>query len=161
MDENGKRYDFQVRVPTDYRYDVVYEVGSLERYGAMLVRALGKSAVVVLTDNRVNMRQNQSTLSSGRRPWGQMDRPILLSGASAAEWAMSGTGDEGIVAPPCSCGALGDPGARRCPLPNRVIPVYNTRAFAWAISQKRLSPAATSPGQGNQTSQAGISCLDA
>ena len=62
----GERFEFEVRVPTDYRYDVVYEAGLMTRYGALLKEKLGKRNVAVLTDNRVNRLYGEAFLDSFR-----------------------------------------------------------------------------------------------
>ncbi len=67
MDNTQKgAFEFKVRVPTDYRYDVVYRAGLLGRYGSLLKEALGRRAVAVLPDNRVNKLYGEPLLNSFR-----------------------------------------------------------------------------------------------
>lgn len=60
------KYAFQVEVPSDHRYDVLYRVGLLEGYGTLLKKTLGNRAVAVLTDNRVNRLYGETFLNSFR-----------------------------------------------------------------------------------------------
>jgi len=56
-----------VQVPTDYHYNVVYEAGLVDDYGAMLVKSFGKKSIAVLTDNRVNRLYGERFLESFRK----------------------------------------------------------------------------------------------
>ncbi|MHC4941898.1 MAG: 3-dehydroquinate synthase family protein [Planctomycetota bacterium] len=63
---DARKFEFQVEVPTDYQYDVVYQVDLMKNYGALMVDALGKTNVAVLTDNRVNKLYGEVFLQSFR-----------------------------------------------------------------------------------------------
>jgi len=64
---NKQRYEFEVKVPTNYHYKVVYQAGLLEEYGGLLFQELGKRSIVVLTDNRVNKLYGEAFLESFRK----------------------------------------------------------------------------------------------
>jgi 3-dehydroquinate synthase len=59
-------FRFDVKVPTDYHYDVLYQVNLIERYGTLIVEAFGKQGVAVLTDSRVNKLYGEALLNSFR-----------------------------------------------------------------------------------------------
>jgi len=61
---SGEKFEYEVRVPTDFRYPVVYECGLLQRYGSLLLEAFGRQAVVVLTDSRVHRLYGERFLGS-------------------------------------------------------------------------------------------------
>lgn len=61
-----KKFEFEVRVPTDYNYNVIYQVDLYKKYGSLLVQEMGKTDVVVLTDNRVNKLYGETFLQSFR-----------------------------------------------------------------------------------------------
>lgn len=62
----GGRYEFEVKVPTDYHYKVMYQVGLMERYGSLHKEVFGETAVAVLTDNRVHRLYGETFLNSFR-----------------------------------------------------------------------------------------------
>ncbi|MBU0753591.1 MAG: 3-dehydroquinate synthase [Planctomycetes bacterium] len=60
----NKKFEFEVRVPTDYHYNVIYKVDLLKEYGSLLVREMGKTAIAILTDNRVNKLYGETLIRS-------------------------------------------------------------------------------------------------
>lgn len=64
--EAGKPFQYEVRVPTDYRYSVIYQTGLLSRYGEVVKAHFGPVSVGVLTDSRVGKLYADALLDSFR-----------------------------------------------------------------------------------------------
>ena len=73
-------YQFEVRVPTNYQYDVLYDINLMEEYGSLLVKKFGRRSVAVLTDSRVNKLYGDAFIKSFLDVGIEPDRIVVPEG---------------------------------------------------------------------------------